>query len=241
MRIFGEPTIVLLDRKNTKLDLMKHLLIIGARGCGRGTYETATTMQTYGEVFDIKGFLDDNTQALDGFEGYPPIIDSVEHYEIQPDDVFICALGDVEYKKKYVQMILDKGGEFMNIIHKTAFVSKYAKLGEGCIIGTFSKIDCNATIDDYTIIQAHATIGHDSHVGKFSIIDCYCFMGGFSDVGECVTMHTRSTLIPAKKIGDGATINVASVVIYDVKPNSVMMGNPARRLIIPNIKGDGKA
>lgn len=44
-----------------------------------------------------------------------------------------------------------------------------------------------------------------------------------------------------QKIGDGATINVASVVIYDVKPNSVMMGNPARRLIIPNIKGDGKA
>lgn len=214
---------------------MKHLLIIGARGCGRGTYETATTMEYYGKKFDIKGFLDDNTEALKGFEGYPPILDSVEHYEIQPDDVFVCALGDVKYKKKYVQMILDKGGEFMNVIHKDAFVSKFAKLGKGCIIGTFAKIDCNANIGDFVIIQDHVTVGHDSRVGDYSILDCYCFMGGFATLGDSVTMHTRSTLIPHKTIHDGAIINVASVVIYDVKPNCVMMGNPARRLIVPSV------
>jgi len=212
---------------------MKHLIIIGARGCGRGTYETATTMKKYGIDFDIKGFLDDKVDALNGYKGYPPIVDSVEHYEVQPDDVFVCALGDVSYKKKYVDLILAKGGEFMTIIHKTAYVSANARIGKGCIIGSFAKIDCDVNIGDHVIIQDHATVGHDSKVGAYSILDCYCFMGGFSSIGTMVTMHTRSILIPNKNIGDNSTINVASVVIYNVKPDSIMIGNPARCLIAP--------
>ena len=39
---------------------MKHLLIIGARGYGRGVYDIARSMKTYQKEFDIKGFLDDN-------------------------------------------------------------------------------------------------------------------------------------------------------------------------------------
>ena len=99
---------------------MKHLLIIGARGWGRAIYNFALESIGYGTEFDVKGYLDDKSDALDGFEGYPPIIGSVETYQIQEDDVFICALGVVKYKIKYSKLIMDKGGEFITLIHKTA-------------------------------------------------------------------------------------------------------------------------
>jgi hypothetical protein len=61
---------------------MKELLIIGARGFGREVFSLAKQSIGYGESFEIKGFLDDNVNALDGFPNYPKIIASVEEYEI---------------------------------------------------------------------------------------------------------------------------------------------------------------
>lgn len=214
---------------------MKTLLIIGARGYGRGTFDTVQTMKGYGTEFVVKGFLDDKIDALDGYEGYPPIIDSVENYIIQKDDVFACALGDVKFKKKYVQMILDKGGKFMNVIHGTAHVAKSAKLGVGCFVGTFSKIDSDAVIGDFVNVQAHCVVGHDAVVGDWSILDCFSFMGGFSVLEDSVTLHTRSTVVPKVRIGRMATINAASLVIRNVQPESVMMGSPAKLLHLPKV------
>ena len=62
---------------------MKHLLIIGARGWGREVYNMLPDCIGYGTEYEVKGFLDDKADALDGMPGYPPIIDSVEHYEPQ--------------------------------------------------------------------------------------------------------------------------------------------------------------
>jgi hypothetical protein len=88
---------------------MKQLLIIGARGFGREFFYWAKECHGYGTAFGIKGFLDDKADALDRLPGYGPIISSVEGYEVQPGDVFTCALGDVRQKKRYVEMIRAKG------------------------------------------------------------------------------------------------------------------------------------
>lgn len=51
----------------------------------------------YQTEYVVKGFLDDNKNALDGMSAYPPIIESFEDYEPQPDDGFVCALGNVSW------------------------------------------------------------------------------------------------------------------------------------------------
>ena len=89
---------------------MKQLLIIGARGWGREVYAMLPNSLGYGVDFEMKGFLDDDNEALTGLNGYPLIIDSVEHYKPQPNDVFICALGEPKWKKQYSEIILNKGG-----------------------------------------------------------------------------------------------------------------------------------
>ena len=212
---------------------MKKLLIIGARGYGRGVYDIACSMKNYGVDFEIKGYLDDKVEALDGFEGYPPIIDSVENYKIQHDDVFVCALGDVGYKKKYVQIIQNKGGDFYTIIHPSVHLGSNCKIGQGCIIGYNSQIDCDTTIGDFVNVQTNVVIGHDSIIGKWCMFDCFTFTGGFAVIEDEVTLHTRSTVIPKLRIGHGAILNAGAVVIRDVSPHSVMMGNPAKQLLVP--------
>jgi len=213
---------------------MKHLLIIGARGYGRGLYDIASSMVEFGSSFDIKGYLDDKEDALDGYHNYPNIIDSVENYCIQPDDVFACALGDVKYKKKYVEIIKNKGGHFMTIIHPSAHIGNNCQMGEGVIVGYNAQIDCDTVIGNFVNIQTNVVVGHDSKIGNWCILDCFTFTGGFVTIEDEVTMHTGSVVIPRLKIGKGATLNVGSVVIRNVSEDSVMMGNPAKELHFPS-------
>jgi sugar O-acyltransferase (sialic acid O-acetyltransferase NeuD family) len=210
---------------------MKHLIIIGARGFGREVYVAATESIGYAEEFIIKGFLDDKVDALDGLSGYPPIIDSVENYNICPNDVFICALGDVTYKKYYSDLILAKGGEFINLIHKGAHISQNARIGIGCIILNYVQLSCDTNIGDFVTMQPFAVIGHDARIGNMCHLNTYAFMGGYSQIGDNVTMHTACILNPHKKVGDGATIGAGAFVIRNVKPACTVYGNPAKILL----------
>ena len=108
---------------------MKELLIIGARGFGREVYELAKQCDGYNKEYIIKGFLDDKTNALEGFKNYPNIVSSVEEYEIKKNDVFICALGSVIWKKKYAEIVINKGGEFISLIHPTVILNTNTKIG----------------------------------------------------------------------------------------------------------------
>ena len=212
---------------------MKYLLIIGARGYGRGTYDIARSMKSYGIDFVVKGYLDDKKDALDGYENYPPIISSVEDYIIEKDDVFVCALGDVKYKEKYTNIILAKGGEFMTLIHSSASIGNNVKIGKGCIIAYNTQIDCDVVIGDFVNIQTDVVVGHDSRIGNWTIMDCFSFTGGFVNVGSRCTLHTGAIVIPKLNIGDNSIINVGSVVIRNVREGSTMMGNPAKEFYFP--------
>lgn len=210
---------------------MKQLLIIGARGFGRENCTGLMLRPGYGRDYIIKGFLDDKKTALDGFNNYPPIIDSVESYQIEKDDVFFCALGSSKWRKYYTEIIKSKGGHFMSFIHPTAIVHPNAKLGEGIWISAFSIVSSNSTIGDSTVILPYSNIGHDAQVGNYCTIESYSFMGGFSQVGDMVTLNTRSTILPHIKVGEGANVGAGSVVIRNVKPNITVFGIPAKKIV----------
>lgn len=209
---------------------MKNLLIIGARGWGREVYDIASSCILAGADFKVKGFLDDKYDALANYENYPPIISSVESYDIQQDDVFICALGDVIYKRKYVQMIIDKGGEFITLIHPTAILGNNAKIGNGCIIGAYANISSDTRIGDFVTFSIKAGMGHDSIIGDYTHVGGLTNISGFVEIGNNVTIHPCCNIIPHKKIGDNSIIGTGSVVLTNVKPNITVFGNPAKKI-----------
>lgn len=211
---------------------MKHLIIIGARGWGREVYASAKVTKAYqsGE-YDIKGFLDSKTDALDGLTGeYPPILGAPETYEIQPDDVFFIAMGEPKWRKYYAEMMEVKGAEFISIICVGSFVNQTATVGEGSYVAGWSTISDNVQLGKHTMIHGFTTLGHDAKVGDYSSIEAYVFIGGYAEVGEESVMHVRSTLIAHKKIGNNVSIGSSSVVMRNVKDGLHMFGNPAQKI-----------
>ena len=211
---------------------MKHLIIIGARGWGREVYGMARVLPDYKNgVYDIKGFLDDKSDALNGLRGeYPPIIGSVEEYIPQDDDVFFCAMGDCHYRRIYAEKILKKGGEFISLIATTAWIAPSARIGVGVFISGWSSISDNVDVGDFTMIHAFATLGHDVKIGAYNSIESYCFFGGYSQTGDNTTFHVRSSIIPHKKVGNNCSVGFGSVVMRNFGDNIHLFGNPAKKM-----------
>lgn len=209
---------------------MKKLIIIGARGFGREIVDFSKFCIGYNVDFEIKGFLDDKHDALDTFEDYPSIISSVEKYEIQKDDVFISGLGSVVWTEKYVKLILEKGGVFINLIHKNAVLRKNVSLGKGIIIGTGTLVSTDVKIDDFTQIMAYCVIGHDVKIGKFCRLGDFVFIGGFSKINDSTFLAVRSTILANVNVGSFVTVGASSLVIKNVKDNISVFGIPAKKI-----------
>ena len=209
---------------------MKNLIIIGARGWGREVYDIASACIAAGANFVVKGFLDDKFDALDNYMNYPPILASVEDYSINSDDVFICALGDVNYKHIYAKKILDKGGEFISLIHPTAIIGNNAKIGKGCIIGAYANLSCDTIIGDFVTFSIKAGMGHDSSIGDYTHIGGFTNISGFVHIGKYVTIHPCCNIIPHRFIGDNSIVGTGSVVLNNVKSGITVFGNPAKKI-----------
>lgn len=206
---------------------MRHLIIIGARGCGRETY--ALFLECKKKLGDVEciGFLDSDPHILDDFTNYPPIISSPEEYQPKPDDVFITALGDPHWVKHYSEMIESKGGKFISLISPYAAVSGGAEIGFGCIISGLTLISSDVTIGKHSNIGIFSVIGHDVCIADYCHIGAYTFIGGGCQIGQGVTLHPKASIIPHKKIGDNAIVGIASTVLRNVKPNTTVFGSPA--------------
>ena len=209
---------------------MRELLIIGARGFGREAFHIFLTSRLYrdGEV-KVKGFLDDDSHALDNLNGdWPPILGPVESYEIKENDVFFCAMGDSHCRKHYADIIENKGGRFISIIHRAALIDPSATIKEGSIVGALACISANVTIGKHVLIQAFSDLGHDSSIGDFATIGAYVFLGGGASVGTLSTMQTKSSILPHKSVGQECMVGIGSVVMKNFKDGVHVFGNPAR-------------
>ena len=211
-------------------EMRKNLYIIGARGFGREVALELPTWNGFCDQYVIKGFLDDMDDALDGFSGYPPIVSSVEDFVPSGNDIVVCGLGTVMWRRKYIDMLLTKGARFDTFISPESRVARTAKIGQGVLVLENVSISADVKVGDFVLFHPNSTLGHDVEIGNYTVIENGVFCGGFVKVGERATIHTRATILPHQKIGDNAVVGACSCVIRNVKPSATVFGNPAQRI-----------
>ena len=209
---------------------MKKLIIIGAGGMGRTFYSNALESVGYGEIFEVKGFIDDNLEALDGFPNYPPLLGTIKDYQPQAGDVFVSSIGGAS-RRPCMEEIIRRGGEFLELIHQTARIYTNAKLGKGNFIGAYTVIGNDAVVGDYNMIQSYTVIGHDAKIGSWNRIDTHVTCVGGTIVEDDVNIHTSAVISHNVVVETGAHVGACSFVFRKVKAGTTVIGNPAKRIV----------
>lgn len=207
---------------------MKNLVLIGAGGCGRETLQWARDMNKLEQRWNIKGFIDDDMYALNEFNCNVPILDTVDGYEIDDNDEFVCCIGDSKIRENVARKLKAKGARFVTMIHPSAIIADNCIIGEGVIIYPYALISDHAEIGDGCIINMYSSVAHDSMLGNFCTISAHCDVTGMCRLGERVFMGTTSNMAPGVKIGNDAYICAGSTVMSRVRDGIKVMGIPAR-------------
>ncbi|MFY0672419.1 MAG: acetyltransferase [Bacteroidia bacterium] len=210
---------------------MKDLIIIGAGGFSRELLQWIKHSNAVNPRWNVLGFLDDDETALDGYACDKKIIGSISNWDVKESEFYVCSLGVPTLKKRIVEEFKNKGAKFATIIHPKAVISEFCHFGEGVIITANAKVSPNVTLGNFVTLLGSG-VGHDAEIGDYSTISGYCSVNGWCKVGEGAFIGSNAVIAPRKTIGDWAFVGMGSMVINNVKPNSKVMGNPAKRINI---------
>lgn len=207
---------------------MKNLIIVGAGGYGREMYGAACAGRLPGvDAFAVKGFLDDNPRALDGFAGYPPVLGTIQDYVPQADDVFITAFGNLATRRRVVERLAAKGARFATLVAASAFLGPNVTVGEGSFIAPGVSLTADVRIGRHAAVFHNTSIGHDAVLGDFTHVYAQCSLGGAVKVGDGAQVFPGAVVVPRRTIGDGATVGAGATVVLNVEPGTTVFGSPA--------------
>lgn len=213
---------------------MKNLIILGIGDFARELYWHIQNSIGYGEEYVLKGYLEYKyeTKVIDKSKLELPVIGSFEDYEIQENDVFTCAICTPKIRKVVINQILNKGGTFINIIHKTSLIQGNAVLGKGIVLCPYTLVNDHSKIDNYVMVNDLSTIGHDVHLGEYTCLMGHVDLCGYVDVGCEVYFGSGARVLPKGKVESNSYVGAGSVVLKKVKAGTKVFGVPAKKLEI---------
>ncbi len=207
---------------------MQKLIIVGAGGFGREVCAWARQCPDFRREWDIAGFLDDNPDALEGYDVGLPVLNAISSYKPRARDVFVCALGQPQVKRACLEPLLDKGARFIQLIHPSVLIGDRVELGEGVVLCPRVTLTSDIVIENYASFNLNSSAGHDVSVGAFSQVNSFCDLTGGVEVGREVLLGSHATVLPGTKIGDRSIVGAGSVVLRDVPDDTTVFGSPAK-------------
>lgn len=209
---------------------MKKVYIIGAGGFGREVHSWAKQHPDCDVKWKICGFLDDNPDALDGFDLPVPIVGSIRDARPDPDTLYICGIGQPPLKAKLCPPLVTAGARFLTFVHPSAIIGERVTVGTGSVLCPGTILTCDINLGAFVTINCKSSIGHDVTIGDFSTLSGHCDVTGYCTIGTRVLLGSHACIIPNTRVEDGATVGAGSVVIRTVPANTTVFGNPAKPL-----------
>lgn len=206
---------------------MKDLIIAGAGGFGREALSLAKILNSIDPQWNIKGFINDIPDALDGIKCSHCIIGTIKDWQPSDNEVFVMGISSPNGKEKVASILKAKGARFVTLIHPMALVSEYVTMGEGCIINGRSSIGDNAVLGNFVNL-AGSMVGQDAVMGDYSTITGYANITN-AHLGKRVFVGSHAVILNKRRVGDDAYICAGSIVFSHVKAGTKVFGNPAKR------------
>ena len=205
--------------------MSKKIAIIGGGGFAKEVIEVAT-MNGY-EIYAIfakesslgkykyGGYLDELIGLKDEFDGVHIAIGAVDSEGIKNRAIII-------------KILKENGIKQISLISPFATVSRDVEIGDGVYIGHNVLISVGTIIEGSVLFNHSCVIGHDCKIRENVSIAPLVFLGGGVEIERDVMIGVRTTLKQGIKIGEKSIIGMCSIVIKNIKSNSLVLTLPSK-------------
>lgn len=141
------------------------------------------------------------------------------------DDSYIISIGNNKTRKLISEQ---SNRKYSKAIHPSATLAANTSIEEGTVVMAHAVINADASIGKHAIINTAAIVEHDCHLADFVHLSPHATLCGNVHVGEGTHIGAGATVIPNTKIGKWCTIGAGTVVLKDVPDYAVVVGNPGK-------------
>jgi len=202
---------------------MKDLIILGAGVHAAEMVELIERMNAAVPRWNLLGFIAEEEEAVGGTINGLPVLDWADAWRRYPEAEFALSYG-------FPRELLPPRERLISVVDPTAFVSRTASIGAGCVIYPHCFVGVNARLGDYVFCLSGSVINHDDVLEDWVTLASGAALAGSVHVERDCYLGQGCSVRQLLRIGRGSTIGMGAVVVRDVPPDSVMVGNPARRL-----------
>lgn len=203
------------------------VIIFGAKGLGLVALDIFKSNRV-----EVYCFLDDDA-ALQGKE-----VGEVTVLGRTDDEAFIKLLGkkcdafiasdDNKYRQSLTEMLIEyKKAMPVNAVHERAYISEYAQIGHGNLLGAGVVVNSAAKLASHCIIHANATIDFEAELEDFVQVGAGSVINSGVKIEKGAFIGSGVTIVSGVKVGKGARIGAGSVVVANVNAKETVFGNPA--------------
>ena len=204
---------------------MKPLILIGGGGHCKSVIEVAESAG-----YQILGVLDMpedvgkeilSTKVIGTDDDIPAYLDKAE---------FVITVGFIKSPATRIKLynkVKETGGRLATIIASTAYVSKYATIGEGTVVMHQAFVNAGAKVGNNVILNTFTNIEHDAVIGDQCHISTGTMVNGDCKVGDNCFIGSQSVLANGITIGDDIIVGAGSLVRKSISEKGIYSGNPA--------------
>lgn len=201
----------------------KNLILIGAGGHCKSVIDVAESAGY--TILGILGLPDEVGNSVLGYK----VIGTDEDIKKYADKVeFVITIGFIRNPGTRIRLfniLHEMGAKLATIIASTAYVSKYATLGQGTVVMHNSFINAGVKIGNNVIINTFSNIEHDVKIGDQCHISTGTMVNGDCIIGNNVFIGSQSVLSNSVVVGDDIIIGAGSFVRKSIIDKGVYYSN----------------
>jgi len=205
---------------------MRELIILGTGVHGAEIAHIIERINRQEPSWTLLGHVSPKATDSTEFAGHP-ILGFVEDMdnllERHPDAMLVA---DNEFPKSITAPV----ERWATIIDPSCYIHPTARIGRGCVIYPHCFVGLNATIGDRVFLLGGCTINHDDVLEDNVVGASKATLAGYVHVETGVYLGQSCTVRQFLRVGHHALIGMGAVVVKDVESDSIMIGNPARKM-----------
>ena len=203
----------------------KNLILIGGGGHCKSVIDVAESAG-----YKILGILDRPEEVGKKVLAYEVIgiDDDIPQYIDKAE--FVITVGFIKnpsLRIKLYNKVLEAGGKLATLVASTAYVSKYARIGQGTVVMHKSFVNAGAEIGENVIVNTFANIEHDTYIGNQCHISTGVMVNGDCKVSDNCFIGSQSVLSNGISICSDVVIGAGSFVRKNILQAGIYSGNPA--------------